>query len=684
MIQEIDEPTFWEEIESLSKKGVTFFVGAGVSSISPCNLPTFNKLLSNLIEGYISYLSDMGMVKYDDIVIDYEMLTGFQNERKNLSYVSPDYCLLLLSIANKKSIIDYISSLFATKSFSKAHSAIIHLLLANPTNTLISCNFDTCFESCIEKHRVNNQIKTTIEPPPPNKLFDDRYFIKIHGCAKTPNTIIAILTDEYCQHSGWLNFGEIRVTILNPWLSLMEKIIERPIVFLGYSGNDNFFRYLINLKSKKEFYWLLYKYGSKREKDILSEHDSDKNTVIKVAFGDLGNISSFFPIEFAEFRGNEEPFKNKFIDFLPKSPDYSVFLSFLTLLSLLLPNTAFHLFKENEALLTKRFTNNYILVDVASFIYHSKGDRIASLQNYLNGLDIAERNNDRSRKYFYFTNIGISYVDMGDYSEAFKRLKYVYDNYNDSDMPQIVRALNDFHLGELYAAANEFELARKFYEESLKLFELEGLLQHQSCVYNSLGNLYKLQLNLDKAIEYFNKSIDIKRRLGEERTLANTLNNLSSIYLYGFGDRERERGKRLLEESMKIKERIGDKAGLCSAYTNYGILVLLENKIDEAERYLEKSYKLKQEIGDLLRLDSSLVGLGIAKIKKGYYHEGAHYLMKGLKHAENRRKYVQILGYIRLYEKIVENIYNPELKDLNNLITKYKASFSSSSSSNSE
>lgn len=84
-----------------------------------------------------------------------------------------------------------------------------------------------------------------------------------------------------------------------------------------------------------------------------------------------------------------------------------------------------------------------------------------------------------------------------------------------------------------------------------------------------------------------------------------------------------------------------------------------------------------------MRLDSPLVRLGIAKIKRGYYHDGANYLIKGLKHAENRRKYVQILGYIQLYEKIVENIYNPELKDLNNLITKYKATFSSSSSSNS-
>lgn len=682
MIQEIDEITFWEEIKSLSKKGVTFFVGAGVSSIYPCNLPTFNKLISDLIEGYIPYLSDMGMVKHDDIVMDHEMLIGFQNECKNFSYISPDYCLMLLSIANKNLIIDYISSLFATKAFNKVHSAIIHLLLSNPTNTLISCNFDTCFESCIEKYGVNNQIKTTIGSPPLNKLFDDLNFIKIHGCAKNPNTIIATLTDEYCQHTGWLNFTEIKITILSSWLSLMEKIIERPIVFLGYSGNDNFFRYLINLKGKKEFYWLLYKYGSKREKDVLFEYESDENTMIKISFGDLSNVSSFFQIEFMEFRDDKEPFKNKFRDFLPKGQDPSVLLSFFNLLSLLLPNTAFRLFKENEVLLNKYFSNNYILVDIASFVYSSKGDRIACLQNYLRGLDIAERSNDRTRKYLYSTYAGICYVDMGDYSEASKKLKFVFDNYGDVDMSQTIVALNDFHMGELYAAANEFKLAQKFYEESLKLCELEGLIKNQAYVYNSLGNLYRLQLNIDKAIEYFNKSIDIKRRLGDKRTLANTLNNLSSIYLYDLGDKERERGIRLLEESIKIKEKIEDKAGLCSAYTNYGIFLLHENKTDEAEHYLEKSYKLKQEIGDLLRLDSSLVWLGIAKIKKGYYHDGACYLMKGLKHAENKKKYVRIFAYIQAYEKIVGEIYNSELKDLDDLIKKYKATFSGSSSSN--
>ena len=58
--------------------------------------------------------------------------------------------------------------------------------------------------------------------------------------------------------------------------------------------------------------------------------------------------------------------------------------------------------------------------------------------------------------------------------------------------------------------------------------------------YNNLGNVYQAGGELGEAFEFYEKSIEIKRRLGDEHGLAKTMGNVAAVCAIQ-GEREKAR-----------------------------------------------------------------------------------------------------------------------------------------------
>lgn len=58
-----------------------------------------------------------------------------------------------------------------------------------------------------------------------------------------------------------------------------------------------------------------------------------------------------------------------------------------------------------------------------------------------------------------------------------------------------------------------------------------------------------------------------------------------------------EEGIRWLEEQLDIAERVADKQGLTTLYTNLGIIYLEKNSLDSALLCLEKGLAYSEELG---------------------------------------------------------------------------------------
>ncbi|PKL84843.1 MAG: hypothetical protein CVV22_10725 [Ignavibacteriae bacterium HGW-Ignavibacteriae-1] len=146
-------------------------------------------------------------------------------------------------------------------------------------------------------------------------------------------------------------------------------------------------------------------------------------------------------------------------------------------------------------------------------------------------------------------NIGIVYAEQTKYSKAlehyFKALKINEELNNKNGI-----AINLGHIGNVYAKQSHYPKGIEYYSKALKInkelgnksgiatnmanFGIIYLTQAQDSVIevseNKIELLLNKEINIDKAIEYSQKSIDIYKELGELHNQSSIFKNLSDAY----------------------------------------------------------------------------------------------------------------------------------------------------------
>ncbi len=117
-------------------------------------------------------------------------------------------------------------------------------------------------------------------------------------------------------------------------------------------------------------------------------------------------------------------------------------------------------------------------------------------------------------------------------------------------------------LGLLYQAKGEWDRAIEYYERSLALKEKVGNEYGMAPAFHDLGLVYQRKGNLDKAIEYYERSLAILEKGGDERGMAPIFNNLGNVYQ---AKGEWERAIEYYERSVAIVEKVGDEQGMAGS-----------------------------------------------------------------------------------------------------------------------
>jgi tetratricopeptide (TPR) repeat protein len=98
---------------------------------------------------------------------------------------------------------------------------------------------------------------------------------------------------------------------------------------------------------------------------------------------------------------------------------------------------------------------------------------------------------------------------------------------------------------------------------------------------------------LTKALEYLEKSLEIRVEIGDKSGEGTTLNNISQIYK-ARGDLTK--ALEYLEKSLKIVVEIGDKSGECSSRFNIGHIHLANDEVKKAHAEWITVYEIAKEI----------------------------------------------------------------------------------------
>ena len=152
---------------------------------------------------------------------------------------------------------------------------------------------------------------------------------------------------------------------------------------------------------------------------------------------------------------------------------------------------------------------------------------------------------------------------------------------------------------------------------------------------HNIGNIFTAKGELDTALEYHQKSMEIFEEIENQQDIAVAFNNIGRIYsLKG----ELDTALEYYQKSLQIFEEIGNKQDIAIAFNNIGRINSLKGELDTALEYHQKSLQIREEIGNPLNLSLSLfniIELMLIKDKKLAKHSLAQ-LQQSAKDNDNK------------------------------------------------
>lgn len=165
------------------------------------------------------------------------------------------------------------------------------------------------------------------------------------------------------------------------------------------------------------------------------------------------------------------------------------------------------------------------------------------------------------------------------------------------------------------------EISEK-YINSINTIQKKYFLNYYGKSLNNLGYYFDTKGNINKALEFYNKSLKIQERLGNKPEIAELENNLAYIYEHQ-GDNKKAlelytSSYKILIESNKIKEST-------SPLNNMGILYgRLGNKTKALDCYT-LSLKMNEEIGNKKGISQSYKNIGSYYVSIGDFNTALKY-----------------------------------------------------------
>ena len=226
-----------------------------------------------------------------------------------------------------------------------------------------------------------------------------------------------------------------------------------------------------------------------------------------------------------------------------------------------------------------------------------------------------------------------NYLQAQDYARAIevgKKAVKLYPKNTDSY----------FCLGRAYASVGEFKLALTNMKEAERLAKNKNELMY---IYNWLGLIYEKMGDIDNALLYNDRSLNLAKELGNRNAEATMLNNIA-VMLDKKG--EYDKALRYYEEALRLTANEKDKS---TTYNNMAIIYSKIGDFKKAVDYLKKAIEIAERYGDYHGLAKILLNLGNTYRYAGDFSNAENYLLDGLNRVKKiNDKYWEAVAYIYL------------------------------------
>ena len=236
-------------------------------------------------------------------------------------------------------------------------------------------------------------------------------------------------------------------------------------------------------------------------------------------------------------------------------------------------------------------------------------------------------------------------------------------------------------LGNIEFDKNDYQQALEYYLQAAPLFEKAGDNRGLAGDYVWIGNVFNQGLKQPvKAAEYFNKSLDLAKRMNDSAMIGYNYNNLGEAY---YNSNDQAKALEYYSKSKEIKMLMGDTRGMGAAYSNLCNVYVALKEYKKALLYNDSSLAIRIEQNDKKGMAISYANGGEAHLfLKNYpaaydnyqkaiqigneidFREAVINSYEGLsKYYEATGNTAEALRYYQLYKNTSDSVYNAGISE---------------------
>lgn len=188
-----------------------------------------------------------------------------------------------------------------------------------------------------------------------------------------------------------------------------------------------------------------------------------------------------------------------------------------------------------------------------------------------------------------------------------------------------------YNIATYYYYIADYPKSLDYYHRSLPIRKELGDLKGEAAIYGNIGLIYSAQGNYLKDLEYQLKSLAINEKLKDTANLTSNYSNIAIIY------QEQEDTTRALEYynlSIRMYEAKKDERGLGIIYNNMGSMYKTFQQWDKSLYYLQKSLEIRTRLKDRMGMSINYINLGTVYTKMKNFDKAKEFTLLSIESFE--------------------------------------------------
>ncbi len=227
-------------------------------------------------------------------------------------------------------------------------------------------------------------------------------------------------------------------------------------------------------------------------------------------------------------------------------------------------------------------------------VFKNLGKYELAIERFDQAVQLAFQHNLKGQLASSITNRAVVYYTTGNYNsaaESYQQAIQLYKELHDT----LRNAILTMNLGLVYWQWNKSDKALEMLLSAAKVFEDKEEIYELGRVYNNIGRIYSIDFqNNSKALEYYQRSLEMRELLGNQLGMAIVLANMGQVFS---DQKDYVKALHHYNRSLTISKSIGYKDGEALADLYLGRTYQAIEQFELSNQFLDSCLMIAEEFG---------------------------------------------------------------------------------------